>query len=92
MIPIDDDKKEEENESSDSLCISTTVDEIREMQISGDAKEVKLKEDAEEKDTSVKGVELDEEAKLEKDVTKLCLLLISLTKQERSNYLMKQKR
>ena len=38
MIPVDDGKKGEEKESSDHLSISVTVDETKEMQISGDAK------------------------------------------------------
>ena len=52
----------------------TTVDKTREMQISGE-EEFKLKEVAEEKGTSIKGVELGKEADLGKDDMKAVLVI-----------------
>ena len=75
MTTVDGGKKEKEKESSDSLSISVSVDKVREMQISGHAEEVELKAVSEEKDISIKVVELDKKAELEKDITKAVLVV-----------------
>ena len=49
--------------------------------MSGDAEEVERKEVAEEKDSTVKGVELGKEAQLEKDITEAMVVVDEIKKE-----------
>ena len=83
MISADDMNKKEEKDLFGLFSMSLTVDNGREMEISGATEEFELEKTALEIDASSKGVELGKEAEQKQDVIEAVLVLEQIQIEEK---------